>query len=309
MPLVTSKEMLSKAQKGGYAVGAFNAENMEMVKAIIQAAEELKAPVMIQTTPSTVKYGTVDTYAAIVAAEAKKASVPVCLHPDHGSSFELAMQAMHAGYTSVMIDGSKHPFEENIKLTKEVVEYAHSKGVSVEAELGKLAGIEDNINVDARNATFTVPEEAAEFVEKTGVDSLAVAIGTSHGAYKFKGEPYLDFERLKEIHSLIPDTPLVLHGASTVLPEFVKKCNEFGGDIPGAQGVPEDMIRTATKYGVCKVNIDTDLRLAMTAEIRKHFVEHPADFDPRKYLGPARDAIKGMVQHKIRNVLNASNKR
>ena len=309
MPLVTSKEMLSKAQKGGYAVGAFNAENMEMVKAIIQAAEELKAPVMIQTTPSTVKYGTVDTYAAIVAAEAKKASVPVCLHLDHGSSFELAMQAMHAGYTSVMIDGSKHPFEENIKLTKEVVEYAHSKGVSVEAELGKLAGIEDNINVDARNATFTVPEEAAEFVEKTGVDSLAVAIGTSHGAYKFKGEPYLDFERLKEIHSLIPDTPLVLHGASTVLPEFVKKCNEFGGDIPGAQGVPEDMIRTATKYGVCKVNIDTDLRLAMTAEIRKHFVEHPADFDPRKYLGPARDAIKGMVQHKIRNVLNASNKR
>ena len=233
----------------------------------------------------------------------------IALHLDHGEDFDICKKCVDDGFTSVMIDGSKHPFEENIKLTKEVVEYAHSKGVSVEAELGKLAGIEDNINVDARNATFTVPEEAAEFVEKTGVDSLAVAIGTSHGAYKFKGEPYLDFERLKEIHSLIPDTPLVLHGASTVLPEFVKKCNEFGGDIPGAQGVPEDMIRTATKYGVCKVNIDTDLRLAMTAEIRKHFVEHPADFDPRKYLGPARDAIKGMVQHKIRNVLNASNKR
>ena len=206
-----------------------------------------------------------------------------------------------------MIDGSKHPFEENIRLTKEVVDYAHSKGVVVEAELGKLAGVEDNIKVDARSATFTVPEEAAEFVEKTGVDSLAVAIGTSHGAYKFKGEPYLDFERLQKIHQLIPDTPLVLHGASTVLPEFVQKCNEYGGNIPGAQGVPEDMIKEATKHGICKVNIDTDLRLAMTAEVRKHLIEHPEDFDPRKYLGPARDAIKRMVQHKIKNVLNASN--
>ena len=233
----------------------------------------------------------------------------IALHLDHGEDFEICKKCVDDGFTSVMIDGSKHPFEENIRLTKEVVEYAHSKGVVVEAELGKLAGIEDNIKVDARNATFTVPEEAAEFVEKTGVDSLAVAIGTSHGAYKFKGEPYLDFERLQEIHKLIPDTPLVLHGASTVLPEFVSKCNEYGGSIPGAQGVPEEMIQTAAKYGVCKVNIDTDLRLAMTAEIRKHFVENPADFDPRKYLGPARDAIRRMVQHKIRNVLNASNKR
>ena len=233
----------------------------------------------------------------------------IALHLDHGEDFDICKKCVDDGFTSVMIDGSKHPFEENMRLTKEVVEYAHSKGVVVEAELGKLAGIEDNIKVDARNATFTDPEEAAEFVAKTGVDSLAIAIGTSHGAYKFKGEPYLDFERLREIHKLIPDTPLVLHGASTVLPEFVSKCNEYGGDIPGAQGVPEDMIRTATKDGICKVNIDTDLRLAMTAEIRKHFVEHPADFDPRKYLGPARDAIKRMVQHKIRNVLNASGKR
>ena len=208
-----------------------------------------------------------------------------------------------------MIDGSKHPFEENIRITKEVVEYAHSKGAVVEAELGKLAGIEDDVNVDVRNATFTVPEEAAEFVERTGVDSLAIAIGTSHGAYKFKGEPKLDFERLKTIHKLIPDTPLVLHGASTVLKEFVDKCNQYGGNIPGAQGVPEDMIKEAAKHGICKVNIDTDLRLALTAEVRKYLSENPAEFDPRKYLGPGRDAIKSMVSHKIRNVLNASGRR
>ena len=206
-----------------------------------------------------------------------------------------------------MIDGSKHSFEENIKLTKQVVEYAHAHGVVVEAELGKLAGVEDNIKVDARSATFTDPDEAAEFVERTGVDSLAISIGTSHGAYKFKGEPYLDYERLQKIHRLIPDTPLVLHGASTVLKEFVDKCNQYGGNIPGAQGVPEEMIREATKYGICKVNIDTDLRLALTAEVRKYLLENPAEFDPRKYLGPGRDAIKAMVSHKIRNVLNASN--
>lgn len=204
------------------------------------------------------------------------------------------------GFTSVMIDGSKHPFEENIRLTKEVVDYAHAHGVVVEAELGKLAGVEDDVKVDARSATFTDPDEAAEFVERTGVDSLAIAIGTSHGAYKFKGDPYLDFERLKTIHGLIPETPLVLHGASTVLKEFVDKCNQYGGDIPGARGVPEDMIRESTKYGICKVNIDTDLRLALTAEVRKFLAENPAEFDPRKYLGPGRQAIKSMVQHKIK---------
>ena len=208
-----------------------------------------------------------------------------------------------------MIDGSKHPFEENIAMTKEVVDYAHEHGVVVEAELGRLAGVEDNVNVDARSATFTDPDEAVEFVERTGVDSLAVAIGTSHGAYKFKGTPYLDFDRLRKIHEMLPETPLVLHGASSVLKEFVDRCNQYGGEIPGAQGVPEDMIREAVKWGVCKVNIDTDLRLAMTAEIRRIFKESPSEFDPRKYLGPGREAITRMVRHKIKDVLNSSDKR
>ena len=309
MALVTTKDMFAKALTQDYAVGAFNVNNMEIIQGIVEAAKEEKAPLILQVSAGARKYAKPVYLVKLVEAAIEDTGLDIALHLDHGEDFDICKKCVDDGFTSVMIDGSKHPFEENIRLTKEVVEYAHSKGVSVEAELGKLAGIEDNIKVDARNATFTVPEEAAEFVEKTGVDSLAVAIGTSHGAYKFKGTPYLDFERLEEIHKLIPDTPLVLHGASTVLPEFVEKCNEYGGNIPGAQGVPEDMIRTATKHGVCKVNIDTDLRLDMTAEIRKHFAEHPEDFDPRKYLGPARDAIKGMVQHKIRNVLNASNKR
>ncbi len=309
MALVTTKDMFAKALTQDYAVGAFNVNNMEIIQGIVEAAKEEKAPLILQVSAGARKYAKPVYLVKLVEAAIEDTGLDIALHLDHGEDFDICKKCVDDGFTSVMIDGSKHPFEENIRLTKEVVEYAHSKGVSVEAELGKLAGIEDNIKVDARNATFTVPEEAAEFVEKTGVDSLAVAIGTSHGAYKFKGTPYLDFERLEEIHKLIPDTPLVLHGASTVLPEFVEKCNEYGGNIPGAQGVPEDMIRTATKHGVCKVNIDTDLRLAMTAEIRKHFAEHPEDFDPRKYLGPARDAIKGMVQHKIKNVLNASNKR
>ena len=309
MALVTTKDMFEKALKNDYAVGAFNVNNMEIIQGIVEAAQEENAPLILQVSAGARKYAKPAYLIKLVEAAIIDTGLDIALHLDHGEDFDICKKCVDDGFTSVMIDGSKHPFEENIKLTKEVVDYAHSKGVVVEAELGKLAGIEDNIKVDARNATFTVPEEAAEFVEKTGVDSLAVAIGTSHGAYKFKGEPYLDFERLKEIHKLIPDTPLVLHGASTVLPEFVAKCNEYGGNIPGAQGVPEDMIKTAAKYGVCKVNIDTDLRLAMTAEIRKYFHEHPADFDPRKYLGPARSAIKGMVQHKIRNVLNASGKR
>ena len=309
MALVTTKDMFEKALKSDYAVGAFNVNNMEIIQGIVEAAQEEKAPLILQVSAGARKYAKPAYLIKLVEAAVMDTGLDIALHLDHGEDFEICKKCVDDGFTSVMIDGSKHPFEENIRLTKEVVEYAHSKGVVVEAELGKLAGIEDNIKVDARNATFTVPEEAAEFVEKTGVDSLAVAIGTSHGAYMFKGEPYLDFERLQEIHKLIPDTPLVLHGASTVLPEFVSKCNEYGGSIPGAQGVPEEMIQTAAKYGVCKVNIDTDLRLAMTAEIRKHFVENPADFDPRKYLGPARDAIRRMVQHKIRNVLNASNKR
>lgn len=309
MALITSEEMFRKALKADYAIGAFNVNNMEIIQGIVEAAGEENAPLILQVSAGARKYAKGPYLRHLVEAAIEDTGVDVCLHLDHGEDFEICKQCVDDGFTSVMIDGSKHPFEENISLTKEVVEYAHAHGVVVEAELGKLAGIEDNINVDARSATFTDPDEAAEFVERTGVDSLAIAIGTSHGAYKFKGDPYLDFERLKAIHKLIPDTPLVLHGASTVLKEFVDRCNEYGGKIPGAQGVPEEMISEAVKHGVCKVNIDTDLRLAMTAEIRRVFIEQPDVFDPRKYLGPGREAIKRMVQHKIRDVLNASNKR
>lgn len=309
MALVTTKAMFEKALKSDYAVGAFNVNNMEIIQGIVEAAQEENAPLILQVSAGARKYAKPAYLLKLVEAAILDTGLDIALHLDHGEDFEICKKCVDDGFTSVMIDGSKYPLEENIRLTKEVVDYAHAHGAVVEAELGKLAGIEDNIKVDAKNATFTVPEEAAEFVAKTGVDSLAIAIGTSHGAFKFKGDPYLDFERLQEIHKLIPDTPLVLHGASTVLPEFVAKCNEYGGNIPGAQGVPEDMIRKSTQFGICKVNIDTDLRLAMTAEIRKHLIEHPADFDPRKYLAPARDAIRGMVQHKIKNVLNASNQR
>ena len=307
MALVTTKDMFAKALNSDYAVGAFNVNNMEIIQGIVEAAQEENAPLILQVSAGARKYAKPAYLVKLVEAAMLDTGLDIALHLDHGEDFDICKKCVDDGFSSVMIDGSKHPFEENIRLTKEVVEYAHAHGVSVEAELGKLAGVEDNIKVDSRNATFTVPEEAAEFVAKTGVDSLAVAIGTSHGAYKFKGEPYLDFERLQEIHKLIPDTPLVLHGASTVLPEFVAKCNEYGGEIPGAQGVPEDMITTAAKYGVCKVNIDTDLRLAMTAEVRKYLAENPKEFDPRKYLGAGRAAIKDMVAHKIRDVLNASN--
>lgn len=307
MALITSKEMFEKSLNKDYAIGAFNVNNMEIIQGIVDAAKEENSGLILQVSAGARKYAKPAYLLKLVEAAIIDTDLDICLHLDHGEDFDICKKCVDDGFTSVMIDGSKHPFEENIRLTKEVVDYAHSKGVVVEAELGKLAGIEDNVNVDIRSATFTDPKEAEEFVAKTGVDSLAIAIGTSHGAYKFKGEPYLDFDRLKEIHSLIPETPLVLHGSSTVLPEFVKKCNEYGGNIPGAQGVPEEMIKEAVKYGVCKVNIDTDLRLAMTAEIRKHLIENPADFDPRKYLAPARDAIQKMVQHKIKNVLNASN--
>ena len=234
--------------------------------------------------------------------------MPIAVHLDHGADFEICKACIDGGFTSVMIDGSKYSFEENIELTKKVVEYAHAHGVVVEAELGKLAGIEDAVVVSEKDAAFTDPEQAAEFVHKTGCDSLAIAIGTSHGAYKFKGEPKLRFDILEEITKLIPETPIVLHGASTVMPEFVKQCNEFGGQLPGAQGVPEDMLHKAGTMGVCKINIDTDLRLAMTASIRKFFVEHPDKFDPREYLSPARAAIKDMVKHKMRDVLGCSGK-
>ncbi len=307
MALITSTEMFKKALISNYAIGAFNVNNMEIIQGIVEAAQKEQTQLILQVSAGARKYAKPAYLTKLVEAAIIDTGVDVCLHLDHGEDFDICKKCVDDGFTSVMFDGSKHSFEENIRLTKEVVEYAHSKGVVVEAELGKLAGVEDDIKVDARSATFTDPDEAAEFVERTGVDSLAIAIGTSHGAYKFKGDPYLDYERLKKIHSLIPNTPLVLHGASTVLPEFVKLCNQYGGDIPGAQGVPEEMILEATKYGVCKVNIDTDLRLAMTAEIRKYLAENPSEFDPRKYLSPARDAIRNMVQHKIKNVLNCSN--
>ncbi|MCQ2566146.1 MAG: class II fructose-1,6-bisphosphate aldolase [Clostridia bacterium] len=308
MALVTSKEMFAKALNQDYAIGAFNVNNMEIIQGIVDAAKEEKAPLILQVSAGARKYARPAYLVKLVEAAVIDSGLDICLHLDHGENFDICKTCVDDGFTSVMIDGSKYEFEENIRVTKEVVEYAHDHGVVVEAELGKLAGIEDAVNVDARNATFTVPEEAAEFVARTGVDSLAVAIGTSHGAYKFKGTPYLDFERLKEIHNLIPDVPLVLHGASTVLPEFVARCNQYGGNIPGAQGVPEEMILEAVKHGVCKVNIDTDLRLAMTAEVRKFIQENPAEFDPRKFLGAGREAIKSMVKHKISDVLNGSNK-
>lgn len=309
MALITTKEMFKKALVNDYAVGAFNVNNMEIIQGIVDAASIENAPLILQVSAGARKYAKPAYLLKLIEAAIEDTGLDIALHLDHGEDFDICKKCIDDGFTSVMIDGSKHPFEENIALTKQVVEYAHAHGVVVEAELGKLAGVEDNIKVDARSATFTDPDEAVEFVERTGVDSLAIAIGTSHGAYKFTGEPYLDYERLKKIHSLIPDTPLVLHGASSVLKEFVDRCNEFGGQIPGAQGVPEEMIRESTKYGICKVNIDTDLRLAMTAEIRRVLIENPTEFDPRKYLGPGRDAITKMVQHKIKNVLNASNQR
>ena len=308
MAFITSTEMFKKSLKSDYAVGAFNVNNMEIIQGIVDAAKQEQAPIILQVSAGARKYAKPAYLLKLVEAAMMDTGLDICLHLDHGEDFEICKQCIDSGFTSVMIDGSKHPFEDNVALTKKVVEYAHAHGVVVEAELGKLAGVEDNIKVDSKSATYTDPEEAAEFVEKTGVDSLAIAIGTSHGAYKFSGDPQLDFDRLREIHKLIPDTPLVLHGASTVLPEFVDKCNRYGGNIPGAKGVPEEMITEAAKYGICKVNIDTDLRLAMTAEIRKYLAENPKEFDPRKYLGPARDAISSMVSHKIRNVLKSSNR-
>lgn len=309
MALVTTKEMFEKALNEDYAIGAFNVNNMEIIQGIVEAGQQEDAPLILQVSAGARKYARPAYLKKLVEAAIEDTGCDVALHLDHGEDFEICKKCVDDGFTSVMIDGSKYDFEENIRITKEVVDYAHAHGVVVEAELGKLAGIEDAVNVSAKDATFTDPAQAKEFVERTGVDSLAVAIGTSHGAYKFKGEPRLDFERLKAIHEAIPNTPLVLHGASTVIKEFVDKCNEYGGEIPGAQGVPEDMITTAAKYGVCKVNIDTDLRLAMTAEVRKYLVENPTVFDPRKYLGAGRTAIKEMVAHKLRDVLKASNKR
>ena len=308
MPLVSTKEMFEKAYVGGYAIGAFNVNDMEIIQGIVDAAKVEQAPLILQVSAGARKYAKPVYLTKLVEAALIDTDLPIALHLDHGDDFEICKDCIDSGFTSVMIDGSKHPFEKNVELTARVVEYAHKHGVVVEGELGRLAGVEDDVNVSEKDALFTDPEEAAEFVRLTGVDSLAIAIGTSHGAYKFKGTPYLDFGRLQRVGELLPNFPIVLHGASSVPQAFVEKCNSFGGAIPGAQGVPEEMLRKAATMAVCKINIDTDLRLAMTASIREVLASNPAEFDPRKYLGPAREAIQAMVQHKIKNVLGCNNK-
>lgn len=309
MALVNTKEMFKKAYEGGYAVGAFNVNNMEIIQGIVAAAKQENSPLILQVSAGARKYASPIYLRKLVEAAIEETGLDIVLHLDHGDDFEICKACIDDGFSSVMIDGSRFPLDENIALTKRVVEYARDRGVTVEAELGKLAGVEDAVKVSAKDATYTDPDEAVEFVERTGVDSLAIAIGTSHGAYKFKGDPSLDFERLEVITSKLKGFPLVLHGSSSVPKEFVDLNNQFGGQIPGAQGVPEDMLLRASKMGVCKINIDTDLRLAMTASIRRNFVENPGEFDPRKYLGPARDAIRDMVAHKMKNVLGCSGKR
>lgn len=308
MALVTTKEMFEKSMKEHFAIGAFNVNNMEIIQGIVDAAGEEKSPVILQASSGAIKYARINYLRKMVEAALEEHDIPVALHLDHGPDFETCKMCVDNGFTSVMIDGSKYDFEENIALTKKVVDYAHSKGVVVEAELGKLAGIEDDVNVATEDAMYTDPAQAEEFVRKTGCDSLAIAIGTSHGAYKFKGEAKLRFDILKEIKERIPNTPIVLHGASTVIPELVEMCNQYGGNIPGAKGVPDEILHEASLSGVSKINVDTDLRLAMTAQIRKVFAEDPSVFDPRKYLTPARDAIKATVQHKIKDVFGSSNK-
>ena len=282
--------------------------NMEIIQAIVDAANAENSPVILQASSSAIKYARIGYLRKMVEAALEEYNIPVALHLDHGPDFETCKMCIDNGFSSVMIDGSKYSLEENVALTKQVVEYAHGKGVVVEAELGKLAGIEDEVNVSASDAMFTDSEQAKEFVEKTGCDSLAIAIGTSHGAYKFKGEAKLRFDILKQVKEKIPNTPIVLHGASTVIPELVEMCNQYGGDIPGAKGVPDEMLHEASLLGVSKINVDTDLRLAMTAAIRKVFSEEPSVFDPRKYLLPARELITKTVQHKIRDVFGSSNK-
>ena len=311
MALVTTKEMFKKAYDGGYAVGAFNVNNMEIVQGITEAAGELESPVILQVSKGARAYAN-HTYLVkmVEAAVEENPQIPIALHLDHGDSFELCKSCIDGGFTSVMIDASSKPFEENIALTRQVVEYAHDHGVVVEAELGTLAGIEDEVNVSAEESSYTRASDVQEFVERTNCDSLAIAIGTSHGAYKFKPgtKPQLRFDILEDVAGRLPGFPIVLHGSSSVPQEFVKEINENGGNMPGAIGVPEDQLRQAASMAVCKINIDSDLRLAMTATIRKYFNEHPADFDPRQYLKPARAAIKAMVMHKITDVLGCDGK-
>jgi len=310
MPLVTSTEMFQKAYAGGYAIGAFNVNNMEIIQGITEAAKAVNAPLILQVSAGARKYAKHVYLMKLIEAAMEDTGLPICVHLDHGEDFEVCQSCIDGGFTSVMIDGSKHSFEDNVALTKKVVEYAHGKGVVVEGELGRLAGIEDAINVSAEDSSYTDPAQVQEFVERTGVDSLAIAIGTSHGAYKFKPgqKPQLRFDILKEVEKRLPGFPIVLHGASSVIPEYVDTINSNGGNMPGAIGIPEDMLREAARMAVCKINIDSDLRLAMTAGIRKHMAEHPDHFDPRQYLTPGRDNIRDLVQKKIVNVLGSDGK-
>lgn len=308
MALVTTREMFKKAYKGGYAVGAFNVNNMEIVQGITEAACQERSPVILQVSAGARKYASHIYLMKLVEAAAQESDIPMALHLDHGADFAICKACIDGGFTSVMIDGSRFAFEENIALTKKVVEYAHERGVVVEGELGKLAGIEDDVQVSAEDAFYTNPDEVEEFVTRTGVDSLAIAIGTSHGAFKFKPgqKPQLRFDILAEIEKRLPDYPIVLHGSSSVNQEYVDCIRRYGGALDDAIGIPEEMLRQAAKSAVCKINIDSDVRLAMTAAVRQDLAEHPGHFDPREYLRPARDNVRELVRHKIQHVLGSA---
>ena len=310
MPLVNTKEMFKKAYDGGYAIGAFNVNNMEIMQGIVEACKELNSPVILQVSGSARKYAHHGYLYHMVQAAVEETGLPIALHLDHGSSFELCKECIDGGFTSVMIDGSHLPYEENIALTRQVVEYAHARGVTVEGELGQLAGVEDEVSVESDTANYTDPDQVLDFVTRTGVDSLAIAIGTSHGAFKFKPgqKPQLRFDILREVMNRLPGFPIVLHGASSVMPEYVAIVNEFGGEMADAIGIPEDMLREASSLAVCKINVDSDLRLAMTAGTRRHLAENPKHFDPRQYLGDGRACITEVVKHKIQNVLGSANR-
>ncbi len=310
MPLVTTKKMFEDAYKGGYAIGAFNVNNMEIIQGIVGAAKKNNAPVILQVSKGARAYANHKYLVKLVEAAVEETGLPIALHLDHGPDFETCKSCIDGGFTSVMIDGSSLPYEENVAVTKKVVEYAHAHGVVVEGELGTLAGVEDDVVVEAGNESYTNPEQVEDFVTRTGVDSLAIAIGTSHGAYKFKPgqKPQLRFDILEEVSKRLPGFPIVLHGASSVMPEYVEKINKFGGEMPDAIGIPEDMLRQAASMAVCKINVDSDLRLAMTAAIREHLTENPSHFDPRQYLTPARNAIEEVVSHKIETVLGCAGK-
>ena len=308
MAIVTTKEMFKKAYEGGYAIGAFNVNNMEIIQGITEGAKMENAPVILQVSAGARKYAKHVYLMKMIEAAVADTDLPIAVHLDHGPDCETCKSCIDGGFSSVMIDGSHFSFEENIAVTKKVVEYAHDHGVVVEAELGRLAGVEDDVKVSAEDSSYTQPDEVEEFVTRTGCDSLAIAIGTSHGAYKFKGEPKLRFDILEEVGRRLPGFPIVLHGASSVIPEYVEMINQYGGKMPGAQGVPEDMLRKAASMAVCKINIDSDLRLAFTGLVRKHFAEHPDHFDPRQYLTDARNGIREMVRHKIVDVLGCNGK-